>query len=153
MNKLMGIVLVAGLAMVAGCEDKKSPVKGATDAVNSAATATKDAAKGVVDTTKEKAAEGMTAMRDKAVEMFKPQIEAAKVKLDELTKKVGGLDAAKKALASPLLDTATKAFADLTGKFEALKASTDGGASATTGVEASMKTFTDAMAKVTDMVK
>jgi polyhydroxyalkanoate synthesis regulator phasin len=168
MKKLMGIVVVAGLAMMAGCEDKKAPAKGAVgatkdatkgamdatkDAAKGAVDATKDAAKGAADAVKEKAADGMAAMRDKAVEMFKPQIETAKGKLDELVKKVEGLDVAKKAMATPLVETAKTAFADLSAKFDALKSSTDGGEKAKTGVESSMKTFTDAITKLTDAVK
>jgi hypothetical protein len=160
MKKVMGIVLVAGLAFAAGCEDKKAPVKAVTDAAKdagkAAGDATKaagDAAKGAVDTVKDKAAEGVAALRDKAVEAFKPQIDAAKAKLDELTAKVGGLDAVKKAAASPLLDTAKTAFSDLTSKFDALKGSTDGWEKAKTGVEGSMKTFTDAITKLGDIVK
>jgi hypothetical protein len=149
MKKVMGIVLVAGLAFAAGCEDKKAPAKAVTDAAKGAG----DAAKGAVDAVKDKAAEGVAALRDKAVEAFKPQIDAAKTKLDELAAKVGGLDAVKKAAASPLLDSAKTAFSDLTSKFDALKGSNDGWESAKTAVEGSMKTFTDAITKLGDAVK
>jgi hypothetical protein len=128
-------------------------VKGATDAVKDAGKAAGDAAKGAADTVKEKAAEGVAALRDKAVEAFKPQIDAAKANLDELAGKVGGLDSVKKAAATPLLDTAKIAFSDLTSKFDALKGSTDGWEKAKEGVEGSMKTFTDAITKLGDVVK
>jgi hypothetical protein len=154
MKKVMGIVVVASLAFAAGCEDKKAPtVKGATDAVKDAGKAAGDAAKGAADTVKEKAAEGVAALRDKAVETFKPQIDAAKAKLDELAGKIGGLDAVKKAAATPLLETAKSAFSDLTSKFDALKGSTDGWEKAKEGVEGSMKVFTDALTKLGDAVK
>lgn len=164
MNKLMGIVLVAGLALVVGCEEKKAPTKTPADAVKGAADGAKDAAKGAVDGAKdagkaavdgvkEKAAEGAAALRDKAVEVLKPQVDAAKTKLDELVKKADGLDAVKKTAATPLVDAAKKAFADLTAKFDGLKSAGDGWDKAKEAVEAALKGFNDSAAKLGDLVK
>jgi Sec-independent protein translocase protein TatA len=114
MNKFMGIVLVAGLAMVAGCEEKKAPAKGAADAVKDAGKSVGDATKGAADAVKEKVADGAAALRDKAVEAMKPQVDAAKAQLDELTKKAEGLtDAVKKTAATPLVEGQVRRFQDL----------------------------------------
>lgn len=166
MKKLIGIVALASLTSVAlvGCEDKKPAATKAADATKGmmdkgkeaaagAVEKAKETAAGAVESAKEKVAEGATALRDKAVEAMKPQIDAAKAKLDEMMKKVDGLDAIKKAAASPLAETAKKAFADLTGKFDAFKGSTDGWEKSKEGVEGSLKTFNDAAGKLGEMLK
>ena len=156
MNKLMGIVLVAGLAFAVGCEQKPATPTGPktpADPSKQVPGATKDATKGVLDAAKEKVAEGAAALRDKAVEALKPQVEAAKAKLDELTKKADGLDAVKKPAATPLIDAAKTAFADLSSKFDGLKGATDGWEKAKEGVDAALKAFTDAAAKAAELLK
>lgn len=166
MKKLIGIVALATVAGLVGCDEKKpsapkaGDTKGAADAGKGMMDKAKEAGKDAVDKGKEmakdaadKAKEGLAAMRDKAVDALKPQYEAAKGKLDELAKKVDGLDAIKKAAASPLLDTAKKAFTDLTSKFDALKTTTDGWEKAKETAEGSLKTFNDAAGKLGDMLK
>lgn len=153
MKKLIGIVALAAVAGLVGCDEKKpstpGDAKGTTDAGKGMMDKAKEAGKDMAD----KAKEGLAAMRDKAVEALKPQYEAAKGKLDELAKKVDSLDSIKKATAGPLLDSAKKAFADLTSKFDALKSSSDGWEKAKEAAESALKAFNDAAGKLTDMLK
>jgi hypothetical protein len=145
MKRILTVAVAAALGLAA-CDQKPAGGGGAAPAAGGGGT------KGLVDSAKEKVAEGAAALREKAVAALQPQVEAARAKLEELAKKAESLDAVKKATAMPAVESARAAFSDVSARFEALRGSGEW-QKAKEASEAALAAFGEAAKKAAELVK